>query len=354
MRSERASQGGFPTIYDVAQRAGVSISTVSLALNSPARVSPATLARVQAAVRDLGFVPKAEAAIRAQKGTRRVGVVGRFSAVPSQSERLRGVLAAAAEVGYEVVVYEQGSAAFNLNLVDSLSLSRKLDGLVLIDIPITAGLAERLNQDNFPTVLVEYPRPGVSCVVIDNREGGRMVGRFLAERGHRRCAFLGLSTQSEHSLGYPSLDESRVGGFREGLAEASLDLPDAYVMRAPIRTTSRDLENAVLREATHTAAHALLDIDPPPSAIFANFDLLAAVVLGVARERGLRVPEDVAVIGFDDCDFAPFLGLTTVRQHLFESGRVAFQLVRDRLDSSGASIPKTVTLPLSLISRGTA
>ncbi|MBV9282141.1 MAG: substrate-binding domain-containing protein, partial [Chloroflexi bacterium] len=155
-------------------------------------------------------------------------------------------------------------------------------------------------------------------------------------------------------LGFPSLDAQRLQGFREGLAEAALELPDRYVQLAPILPSHREREGAVLREAAHRATHTLLELDPPPSAIFANFDLVAAVVLTVARERGLRVPQDLAVVGFDDAAFASFLGLTTVRQHLFESGRVAFQLLRDRLDSGGSSIVKTVGLPLSLISRTTA
>jgi len=343
-----------PTIYDVAERAGVSIGTVSHALNSPSRVRPETLERINAAVRDLGFVPKAQAAIRARKGTHRVGVIGRFSAIPTESERLQGLLAAAAEDNYEVVVYDQGSAAFQHHLVDSLSLSRKLDGLVLVDMAITDNLARTLERDNFPTVLIQYTSPGVSSVVIDNREGGRLVARYLAERGHQRCAFLGIVADPEPSFDYPSLDELRMEGFREGLAAAGLDLPDRYILRVPIPPSGRELEREVLREAAHRAAHALLDIDPPPSAIFANFDLVAAVVLAVARERGLRVPQDLAIIGFDDSDFAAFIGLTTVRQHLSESGRVAFQLLRDRVSTNGSAIVKTVTLPLLLVSRDSA
>jgi LacI family transcriptional regulator len=343
-----------PTIYDVAERAGVSIGTVSHALNSPGRVRPKTLERVNAAVRDLGFVPKTEAAVRARKGTRRIGVVGRFSAIPSESERLQGILAAAAQDGYDVVVYDQGSAAFHLHLVDSLSLSRKLDGLILVDIPITDGLAQRLEQDDFPYILIEYPRPGASCVAIDNIEGGRLAAEYLAERGHRRCAFLGLSAEPEPPLGYPALDDLRLQGFREGLAAAGLDLPDRYVQRALIPPSSREMEGGVFREAVHRAAHALLDIAPPPTAIFANFDLVAAAALTVARERGLRVPEELAVIGFDDCYFAAFLGLTTVQQHLFESGRVAFELLRDLVGTGGSSLAKTVTLPLCVVPRNTA
>jgi DNA-binding LacI/PurR family transcriptional regulator len=343
-----------PTIYDVAERAGVSISTVSLALNAPSRVRPDTLARVQTAIRDLRFVPKAEAVARAQRGTRRIGVVGRFSAIPSLSERLQGLLAEASKEGYEVVVYEHASVAFHPHLVDSLSLSRKLDGLILMDIPITDHLAHSLDADGLPTVLIEYPRPGLSCVVIDDVEGGRIVGRYLAERGHRHCAFLGLLAQPDSDLGFPSIDELRLQGFREGLAEAGLDLPERYVQRGFLPLATLEKEREVFQEVAREAARALLDTDPPPSAIFASFDLVAAVALSVIRERGLRIPENVAVVGFDDCEFASFLNLTTVRQHLAESGRVAFQLLCERMGADRPGVAKTVTLPLTLMRRSSA
>lgn len=343
-----------PTIYDVAKRAGVSISTVSLALNSPARVRADTLQRVQTAVRELGFIPSAEAAARARRGTRRVGVLGRFSAIPSLSERLRGLLDAAAREGYEVVVYEEGSVAFHPHLVDSLSLSRKLDGLILMDIPITDRLAESLDQDGLPTVLIEYPRPGIASVVIDNHDGGRLVGEYLAAHGYTRCAFLGLQADPEPALQSPSIDEQRLDGYRQGLSEAGLELDDRYVRRAPLPLSSREAERGVLRDAARVAATSLFEQDPPPNAIFASSDLVAAVALSVARKRGLRIPDDVAIVGFDDADFAAFLELTTVRQQLFESGREAFGLLHDCISADGSAVAKTVTLPLEIVSRATA
>jgi DNA-binding LacI/PurR family transcriptional regulator len=353
MSHEDARPRNPSTIYDVARRAGVSISTVSLALNAPNRVRPGTSARVHEAIRELGYVPKAEAAIRAQKGTGRIGVVGRFSAVASANERLQGLLVAASQDGYEVVVYDHGSTTFHPHVLDSLSLAHKLDGLVLIDIPIAESLADRLEHDNFPTVLIEYPRSGLSCVAIDNPSGGRLVAQHLVQRGHRQCAFLGLSVEPDPSLGFPELDELRLEGFRAGLARENIDLSARYVQRALISPSNRVMEREDFRAATHRAAHRLLDLDPPPTAIFANFDLLACMVLSVARERCLRVPEDVAVVGFDDCDYAAFMGLTTVRQHLTESGRAAFRLLRDSIGINETSVVKTVTLPLHLIARST-
>ena len=133
-----------------------------------------------------------------------------------------------------------------------------------------------------------------------------------------------------------------------------MDLPDRYVHRALIPPSRRELEREVFRETAYRAAHALLDVDPPPSAVFANFDLVAAAVLTVARERGIRVPDDLAVVGFDDSDFAAFLGLTTVRQHLFKSGRIAFQLLREQLKSSTWRAAESVSLPLDVVPRSTA
>lgn len=330
-----------PTIYDVAARAGVSIATVSRVINAPTQVRADTRARVYEVVRELGFIPKADAATRARKGTGRIGIAGPFSAIPSCMERLRGILAAAKGSQYEIVVYEQESVVLHHHFADSLALSTKLDGLILIDMPITDQLAKQLSEDGLETVLIEYPRPGMTCVTVDDLAGGRLAARYLVERGHRRCAFLGIASPPERSPAFPARD-LRLRGFREGLADAGLELPNQYVGMAP------DLS------ALRQSAHALLDLNPPPAAIFAFYDEVAAEVLLAARERGLRVPDDLAVIGFDDRDFAVYLGLTTVRQHLAESGERAFQLLRDRIAGTSSDLSETVVLPLTVVPRHTA
>jgi len=339
---EHRTAGGTPTIYTVAGQAGVSISTVSLALNSPHRVRPETLARVQTAVRDLAFVPqKPRPAARARRGTQRVGVVGPFTAVGSSMQRLRGIIDTAGD-NFEIIVHGRESAILHERYVDSLALSRKVDGLILVDVPVTDHLAQELVEQHFPVVLVEYPRPGISSVAIDDREGGRMVARYLVERGHRRCAFLGLAWPLERYSGFPTPDVRRLEGFREVLSDAGVGLPDIYVKLGYDSPTRRQ------------SAHDLLGLDAPPTAIFVNSDIGAADILPLVAEQGLRVPEDVAIVGFDDADFADYLGLTTVRQHLDESGRVAAQLLRERIADHASSIPKHVALPLNLVRRKTA
>ena len=341
MAEQPAGPRAAPTIYDVAARAGVSTATVSRAFNSPKQLRAETQARISEAVRELGFIPKAEAAIRARKRTRRIGVAGPFSSVTSCLERLRGILVAAAAEGYEIVVYEQEAVVLHHHFMDSLALATKVDGLILIDVPITERLAERLGESELETVLIEYPRPGMSCVTIDERAGGEMVARYLVERGHRRLGFLGITIPPERSPEFPVAD-LRLRGFREGLADAGIDLSDQCVRLAADPRAMRQ------------AAHALLDLDLPPSAIFAIYDEVAAEALLAVRERGMRVPEDVAVIGFDDRDFARYLGLTTVRQHLMESGQVAFQLLHDRVAGVSSGVRQTVLLPLEIIARETA
>lgn len=334
------------TIYDVAERSGVSISTVSLALNSPDRVRAETLQKVLVAVEELGFVPKAEAALRARRGTRRVGVVAPFTSYPSFMERLRGVMAAAAKERFEVVVYDEESAALRHHFVDSLPLSRRLDGLVLMGVAISDRFAERLHKDGLDAVLVEFPRPGFSCVIVDDEAGGRMVADYLVARGHGRFAHVGEALVGEEADRVPliaSQSRDRLRGFRLGLSAAGLELPDACAVEV-----SHGAEDA------RRAAHDFLDLDEPPTAVFAHDDVLAVGVLDAARERGLAVPDDVAVVGFDDLDFAGYLGLTTVRQPLFESGRLAMRLLQQSISDSPGAVTQTVELPLEVVARRTA
>lgn len=318
------------TIYDVAVSADVSISTVSLALNSPSRVKPETLERIMAAVDELGFTPKAEAVIRARQGVGRIGVIAPFTSSPTEtSRRLNGIIRGAASISHEIVVFDQASAATSRLM--SLPVTKKVDGLIIVSVPFDDEVEQRLRDHGTPTVVIEIPHQGVSSVMVDHRGGGLMVGEYLLARGHRRLGFIGH--RQDHD--YPSQSRQQLEGFTSVLPSA----PE-------VRNVEHALGDAV------TAGIDLLQGSEPPTAVFAHDDLLAAGVLIACRQLGRRVPDDVAVVGFNDTDVAEALGLTTIRQPFEESGEVAVQMLIEQM-SSGRRSARSVTLGVELIERST-
>jgi LacI family transcriptional regulator len=327
------------TIYDVAAKAGVSISTVSLALNSPARVRDETLTRIHAAIDELAFVPKTEAMARARRGVGRIGVIAPFTTYASFARRLNGVIAALRGESVETVIYDHEGAG--TSLLASLPLSRRLDGLIVMSLPLSEQVVERILDRHLTTVLVELERPGFSAVAIDNVVGSVLVADHLVARGHTRFAFIGERGTKPHPHDRILQSEARMLGFRSALERHGFELPDERT-----RVGRHDLATAK-REALE-----LLDLPEPPTAIFAHDDVLASGVLHAARERGLRVPEDLAVVGFDDSELAEHLGLTSVRQPFEESGRVAGEILLAQLRDPSRSLQQ-VTLKLSLVERTT-
>lgn len=327
------------TIYDVAAEAGVSISTVSLALNTPARVSAPTRQRVLAAADILGYTPKTEAVAKARKGVGRIGVLAPYTSYPSVARRLNGVLHAVAGLPLEVVVFDQESAAHSASpLLASLPLTGRLDGLLVVSLPLEESVAGRLTSLELPTVLVDVRHPDFDSVHTDDVTGGRLVAEHLVERGHRRFGFIG---ESQQSGGHLSPSRKRLSGYRAALAEAGYELPERCV---------HFVEHGL--RASASAATALLSGDERPTALFAGDDTLAAGVLRAAGALGLDVPGELAVAGFDDSELAEALDLTTVRQPLEESGRAAMELLRRRMD--GATTVREVTLRLDLVKRGSS
>jgi DNA-binding LacI/PurR family transcriptional regulator len=327
-----------PTIYDVAKHAGVSITTVSRMLNAPDKVNLETRERVMAAIDELGFVPKAEARARAMQQTRRIGVITPFFTAPSFVQRLRGVASVLAKENYELVIYTVESAAHLESYFVTLPLTGNLDGLIIMSLPISDANVNRLASHDIPAILVEYPHPELSSVEIDDVAGGRLATEYLVQKGHRRIAFLGDTDLPEYALHPVSL---RLMGFRQTLQNANIPLPDEFVRLAPYT-----------QEQTRQVAAEMLSLPEPPTAIFAATDFQALGVLKAARQLKVRVPEQLAVVGFDDLDMAEYADLTTVRQHLDESGRLAAEIVLSRI-ADPARPAQHIHLPLTLIERQT-
>jgi DNA-binding LacI/PurR family transcriptional regulator len=328
-----------PTIYDVARHAGVSITTVSRLLNDPDRVNSETRKRVLASIDALGFVPKAEARARAMQRNGRIGVITPFFTAPSFIQRLRGIAGALSPRNFELVIYTVHSTDHLQRYLSTLPLTGNLDGLIVISLPVGDTEARRLIDHGLPTVLIEYPHPRLNCVEIDDVQGGRMAATYLLQKGHRRIAFLGDTDLPEYAIHPVSL---RLTGFRQVLKEQGVDLPDVFVRLAPYS-----------QEQTRQVARELLSLAEPPTSIFAATDFQALGVLKAAHQLNVTVPDELAVIGFDDLDMAEYADLTTISQHLDESGRLAVEILIAQMESS-SPLPRQVKIPLTLIERNTA
>lgn len=328
-----------PTIYEVARTAGVSITTVSRVLNDPQKVNQKTRQAVLSAIDEIGFIPRAEARARAIKENRRIGVIAPFITAPSFVQRLRGVATALMNTKYELVIYTVDSSDRFHGYLAKLPLTYTLDGLIVMSLPFEDDEANRLIEHHVESVLIEYPQPVFSTVEIDDVAGGMMAAQYLINKGHRRIAFLGDTDLPEYSIHPVS---QRLIGFRQALETAGLSIPPEYVILTPYS-----------QEQARQAAHKLMHMSEAPTAIFSATDLQAFGVLKAAREMGLKIPDDLAVIGFDDLDMADYVGLTTVRQHLDDSGRIAVELLLSRLANPSHPV-QHVHLPLSIIERETA
>ncbi|MBV9229265.1 MAG: LacI family DNA-binding transcriptional regulator [Chloroflexi bacterium] len=327
------------TIYDVATLAGVSISTVSLALNSPTRVSAETRRKVLEAVDALGFVPKPEAVARARRGVGRVGVIAPYTSYPSVARRLNGIMHAIGHRPLEIVLFDQESAAQSSSpLLSSLPITGRLDGLLVVSLPLDEAAARRLTDLRLPTVLIDVHHPGFDSILTSDSSGGQLVAAHLMAHGHRHFGFLG---EEQKSLLYVSPAQRRLAGYRAALAEAGYPLADNDV-----RFTAHGIGPAC------EAAKGLLSMKNRPTAVFASSDTLAAGALKAAHNLGLAVPGDVAIVGFDDGELAEALDLTTVRQPLEESGRAAMERLLQQLDRPGTV--REVVLGLDLVPRGTS
>lgn len=327
------------TIYDVASRAGVSISTVSHTLNRPQRVNAATRQRVLEAIEELGYVPKATAMAHARKAVGRVGALAPFSSYESYARRLKGILQEAQDDATEIVLYDQESAASATSpLLSALPVTHRLDGLVIMGLPLDDRLAERLLAQGLPTVLVDSTRPEFDSITIDDQAAGYLVGTHLIDRGRRSFAYV---SEAQRSDAYLSQGQLRRNGLRRAVADAGVDPNQMRHVHTP-----NDIAGGRAAVEWMLAEHRL------PDAIFAHQDVLAAGVLLECKRQGVRVPDDLAVVGFDDGELAEALDVTTVRQPLEESGRLGFRHLREAINGQHG-LAQHVTLGVKLVVRAT-
>lgn len=326
------------TIRDVARLAGVGVATVSRVLNDHPSVSAETRQRVLAAIEALDYHPNLNARRLSLQRTLTIAVIVPFITTPSVTERLRGVIAGIEGTEYELVIYNVESVANRDRYFRQVPRRGRVDGLIIISLTPTDEDVARFRRADIPTVLIDCAHPDLPHVVVDDVAGGRMATQHLLALGHRRVAFLGDRYPNPFHF---TASHHRYLGYTQALAEAGMALRQEYVVMG---------EHS--RERARVLAHELFSLEDPPTAVFAASDTQAMGVLAAAQERTRRVPQDLSVVGYDDLEVAAYLGLTTVHQPLFESGKEGAALLLAHLEDPDAS-PARVVLPLRLEARQT-
>lgn len=307
------------TLAEIAEHAGVGIGTVSRVFNGSASVSPQMRDRVLAAASELGYDPGPKR--RSQQVVSRgfVGLLVTFFDEPSALQRFSGLVPRLQTNNLHVVLYNVESPSQARSMLVELPHTTTLEALIVVSLPITEGEARALVKAPYPTVLVDTWGKGLPSVTIDDRHGGRIATRHLTDLGHRRIGFVG--EPSDNSFGFVS-SARRQEGYLEALAAAGIPSDPALIRHG-----------AHLREAAKQMTLDLLELADPPTAIVAASDVQAVGVLEAAESRGLKVPYELSVVGYDDIELAALMGLTTVRQPLERSGARAADLVLEALGS---------------------
>jgi DNA-binding LacI/PurR family transcriptional regulator len=324
------------TIGDVARLAGVGRGTVSRVLNDRANVDPRTRARVLEAIATLDFVPSPTARRLSLRNTQTIAVILPFLTRPSAVERLRGVEDALVRGGYDMIVFNVETVERREAVFRDLPRRERVDGLIIISLSPHSSELERIDRVGLPVVLVDAHHRSLVRVVADDVLGGQLASRHLIALGHRRIGFIGDIPRTP--LAFTS-SRLRLTGVRREVSAAGLTMPASLVA---IGDHSR-------RRATELATR-MLSQRLPPTAIVCASDTQAAGVLEAASSLGLGVPSDLSVTGYDDLELADHLGLTTVRQPLFESGVRAVERLLSMVDGEPAGTLREVQ-PISLVVR---
>jgi LacI family transcriptional regulator len=325
------------TIKDIAERAGVSIATVSYVINESRPVSPELTARVVEAIEELGYSPNEIARSLRQKRTNTIGLVVPDNSNPFFAELAKGVEDAGFGSEYSVILcnsnYMPERELAYLNVLQS----KRVDGIIFIATTTQMELIKPLVNRNIPAVIFYRDIDGIDADVlrIDNYKVGHIATSYLIELGHREIACIRPPSDDTPTC-------ERVVGFERALEESGLTRREDLMPRGDYRIGGGK-----------EAAQQMLKSGYAFSAVFACNDAMAIGAMRALREAGLRIPEDVSIVGVDDIQLASFSEppLTTVAQPKYEAGLRAVELLIDRIERRYNQGPRQIVLELKLVVR---
>ncbi len=325
------------TMKDVAEKANVSTATVSRALMNPDKVSQSTRNKVEKAALEVGYFPQALGRNSKRNESKTILVIVPDICDPFFSEIIRGIEVTAAEQGYLVLIGDCAHQNQQEKTFIDLIITKQIDGMLLLGsrLPFDASIEE---QRNLPPMVManEFaPELELPTVHIDNLTAAFNAVNFLHELGHQRIGCIAGPEEMP-------LCHYRLQGYVQALRRSGLTVDPHYIARGNFTY-----------EAGANALEQLLALPEPPTAVFCHSDIMALGALSLAKRRGLKVPEDLSIIGFDNISLTEFCDppLTTVSQPRFAIGREAMLLLLDQLSGQNVSSGSRL-LDCELIVRG--
>lgn len=319
---------GRVTIYDVAEKAGVGIGTVSRAMNNSPLIHEETKNRVLKVARELNYLPHAVAQSLARKRTNTIGVIVPFFTNYFFVELLRAIQKLLAQYDYDLNLYSVDDVTRGIIFLDRVIRERRVDGVLYISLPIDDEYVDRIKRSTLPIVLVDSFHKSLDSIIIENLEGAFTATNHLIQLGHRRIAMINGNLRS-----LPAVE--RLDGYKKALTCHGIAFDEDLVV---ICDNSRD-EDGFNEEAGYMAMKKLLERRAElPTAVFISSDIQAIGAVRAIQEAELQIPEDIALVGFDDIQFAKFLGLTTIHQPILDMGRLAVERLKERMNGRQVSV----------------
>ncbi|MCB5275026.1 Catabolite control protein A [Arthrobacter sp. SO5] len=338
-RAQRAGHAGV-SIEDVAAAAGVSTATVSRAVRGLPRVSPATREKILAVAETMGYVASSSASGLATGRTKTIGVLAPFVSRWFFSKAIEGADRELHARQYNLSLFNLGGHGSNRErLFSKTMVYKQIDALLVLCMALTHDEIEHLQKIDIPLVVVGGHVEECPYIGIDDYAAASTAVRHLIELGHRDIALLHGDDETDLNFDVPRV---RIRAFKDLMAEAGLDARPEWDERGDFTVPSGQ---AAFKRLWNRPG-------PKPSAIFCASDEMAMGVIFEANRAGVRVPEDLSVIGIDDHDFSEAIGLTTVGQRPDEQAELGTKMLLDELDGNAGAVRSTIA-PHRLIVRGT-
>lgn len=309
------------TIYDVAKLAGVGIGTVSRAINNSPKINPATKARVLQIIKELNYQPHALARSLARKKTNTIATVVPFFTNYFFVELLKSIQAALSQHNFDLILYSVDRMDRRDSTLDRVLSERRSDGVLIISLGLDDAYAEKFLDSRIPVVILDHMHPRLDSIIIANRDGARRATEHLVGLGHRQIGMI-----DGHLSSYPAV--LRLEGYQQALNEANLPFDDNRLIICDAKAGEHGFNEA----AGYLAMKRLIAQSGQRStALFVASDVQALGVMRAAKEAGIAIPGDLALVGFDDIEFAKFVGLTTMHQPIAQIGQMAVARLVQRI-----------------------